>query len=361
MNYKPTYVTKSLLPKLNDFMDQVQEVWNSGQLTNHGVKVNSLEKILSEEVGKNVQCICNGTLALQIAIKAADLKNEVITTPFTYIATSSALLWQNCTPVFADIDPCTLTIDTESIKKKITKNTTGILATHVYGNPCDVAELEKIGKKHNIKIIYDAAHAFGAEYNQRSLLSFGDFSITSFHATKLFHTIEGGAIISSSKKDADRVNKLRNFGHSGTNEFEICGINGKMNEISAAMGLCLLPLIAKSIEKRKRISEIYEESVASAEFESISWRPGLKRNYAYFPIIFPTSISLENAKTKLEAKNIFPRKYFSPSLNVLRHIFQNNDNCPNAEDISQRILCLPLSAEIEEDQARIVIQIIKNI
>lgn len=359
MKKEPLFVTKSLLPNVDEYIDRIREILASGHLTNHGKNVIELEERLSKEINSNLSCVSNGTLALQIAIKATNLKQEVITTPFSYIATSSALQWQGCTPVFADIDRDTLTLDPESVRRKITSKTTGILATHVYGNACWVEELEEIAEEFGLKLIYDSAHAFNAQYKGNSLLSYGDASITSFHATKLFHTIEGGAVITNNKETYLLVNQLRNFGHVGTNDFEVCGINAKMNEFSAAMGLELLPCLKRAIINRKYITDLYDDALKSnKDLRSISWQKGLIRNYAYYPILFETKEKRENIIQKMNKNSIFPRKYFSPSLNKLKHIFSNKDKCPISEDISERILCLPLSSNMHKDEALRVIKIL---
>lgn len=283
----------------------------------------------------------NGTIALQFAIRSLQLSGEVITTPFSYVATVSSLVWEQCVPRFVDIDPHTLTIDASKIREAITPQTKGILATHVYGNPCPVEEIEKIGKEFGLKIIYDAAHCFGVRYNGKSLLEWGDVSTLSFHATKLFHTGEGGGIVCRESQTLNEIKYLHNFGHEGVEKYHGVGINGKISELHAAMGLAVLPYIPELIQKRKEIVERYRAGLANSVLKPIKIRPGTDWNFSYFPVIFPSERSLKSALSRLAEMDIFPRRYFHPSLNHLPYL-DRFDSCPIAEDISNRVLCLPL-------------------
>lgn len=336
-------VTKSYLPPLKEYVKYLEKIWDKTHLTNFGPLSVDLETKLKKHLGvKYLFFVSNGTIALQIALKALDLKKEIITTPFTYVATTSSIVWENCTPIFADIDPETLCIDPASIESKITKNTQAILAVHVYGNSCNVKEIRRIAKKHNLKVIYDAAHAFDVEKDGKSVLNFGDISTISFHATKLFHTIEGGAIATNDAKLADKIFHLRNFGHVGSSKPETIaslGINGKNSEFHAAMGLCILPRIRSLISSRKKIAKRYDKllgkKVKRPDFSNNS-----KSNYSYYPIIFESEKQLLRVKNALNDNDIFPRRYFYPSLNMLSYV--KKCRVPVSENISKRILCIPI-------------------
>ncbi len=345
---KKINVTKTYLPPLDEYNKYLKKIWRSGWIANDGNLVKELEEKLKKYFGvKHVFFVANGTLALQIAIKALKLKNEVITTPFSYIATSSSLVWEGCRPIFADIEPDALTINPQEIEKKITKKTTGIVATHVYGNPCDVEKIQKIAKKYKLKILYDAAHAFGIKYKNKSLLNYGDISILSFHATKIFHTVEGGALLTNDDKIAEKIKLMRNFGHVGAEKpesFNGLGINGKNTEFHAAMGLCILPKIDELIAKRKKISLLYDKLLNSTNIVKPLIRPNTVYNYIYYPIIFSSEKMLLKTKSALNKKNIFPRRYFCPSLNKIEYM--GKQTCPVSENISDRILCLPLYYDI---------------
>lgn len=321
-----------------------------------------MEKELRKYLGvKHLFLVANGTLALQIAIKALGLKKEVITTPFSYVATTSSLVWEGCKPVFADIDPQTLTIDPEEIKKKITKKTVGILATHIYGNPCDVEKIEVIAKKKNLKVIYDAAHAFGVKYCGKSILNYGDISILSFHATKIFHTVEGGAVITSNGNIARKISYMRNFGHVGKERpenFLGLGINAKSSELQAAMGLCVLPQVKNLISKKRYLSLLYDKALKDMPLTRPVIRAGIEYNYSYYPVIFPSEKLLLKTVSALQKKDIFPRRYFSPSLNTLNYV--KGSAMPVSEDISKRALCLPLAYDLSKKEIIKIVSIIKN-
>ncbi len=352
-------VTKSYLPSLRLYTKYLQKIWETGQVTNHGSLVSELENKLKRYLGvKHLFFVSNGTIALQIAIRALDLKNEVITTPFSYVATTSSLVWEGCKPVFVDIDPKTLCIDPEKVEKAITKKTTGILVTHVYGIPCENEKLQKIAKKHNIKLLYDAAHAFGVKLNGKSILNMGDISILSFHATKIFHSGEGGAIVTNSNELAHKIEYMRNFGHKGQEEFWGLGINGKNSELHAAMGLSLLPKVRFLIEKRKRLTEIYESKL---KFNGIK-RPELPRkiayNYSYFPIIFENEAMMRKVKEELNKNDIYPRRYFFPSLNKLNYV--KKQKMPNSEETASKVLCLPLYPDLKPSSVSQICRIINE-
>ncbi|RMF30980.1 MAG: DegT/DnrJ/EryC1/StrS family aminotransferase [Bacteroidetes bacterium] len=337
-------VTKPFLPPKEEYLHYLDEIWSRCWLTNNGPLVNELELRLKDFFDlPHLLFLSNGTIALQIAIKALDLRGEVITTPFSYVATTSSLVWENCKPVFVDIDPQTLNIDPDLIEPAITKKTSAILATHVFGIPCDIDRIEAIARKHNLKVIYDAAHCFGSKFRGKSVLAYGDVSTISFHATKLFHTIEGGAVVSQSPELINRMAKMRNFGHDGPGRFFGVGINGKNSECHAAMGLANLKFVDEILERRHwQYRHYYERIHKTLEVdlprphdpELVEW------NHAYFPIIFRTEEALLKAVDQLQQHYIYPRRYFYPSLNQLEYV--NHDPCPISEDISRRILCLPL-------------------
>jgi dTDP-4-amino-4,6-dideoxygalactose transaminase len=277
---------------------------------------------------------------LQIAIKALGISKEIITTPFSYVASTSAIVWEGCKPQYVDIDPCTLCIDSDKIERAITEKTRAILAVHVYGNTCEVEKIARIAKKYNLKIIYDAAHAFGVKYKNISVLNYGDISTLSFHATKLFHTVEGGAVITNDDGLAHKISYLRNFGHRGPEDFWGLGINGKNSEFHAAMGLCILPKVKDFIKRRKIICETYSALFTRTPLRTITIHPKAEYNFAYYPLIFPSEKLLLAVRGHLNKHGIFPRRYFYPSLNKLNYV--NKNKVPIAEDISRRILCLPL-------------------
>jgi dTDP-4-amino-4,6-dideoxygalactose transaminase len=342
-------VTKSVLPPLEEYMLYLKGIWERGQLTNHGPLVLELEEKLRMFLNvKHLYFLSNGTVALQIAIKALNLKGEIITTPFSYVATTSSIVWENCEPIFVDIEPDSLTIDPNLIEDKITENTSAILATHVYGNPCDVLAIQKIANAHNLKVIYDAAHAFGVKYRGSSILEYGDFSTLSFHATKLFHTVEGGAIVTNNPDLAHKASYLRNFGHNGQEEFFGLGINGKNSEFHAAMGLCLLPMVKDIISCRKKISEKYDELLKDLPISKPKIRDFTEYNYAYYPVLFENEKTLLRVRANLNKKGIFPRRYFYPSLSKLPYVLEQS--VPISEDVSKRVLCLPLFPDLRDDQ-----------
>lgn len=296
--------------------------------------------------------VSNGTVALQLAIKALNLSGEIITTPFSFVATTTAILWENCTPVYVDIHPETLCIDADNIEEKITEKTSAILATHVYGIPCDVEKIEKIAKKYNLKVIYDAAHAFGVKYKGKSILKYGDISTLSFHATKVFHTVEGGGIVNNSGSHIDdRISQLKNFGFQD-NRSLMEGINGKNSEFHAAMGLCNLKYVNSNLSKRKKLDDTYNH-LLHPSIVAIKRKDNVEYNYSYYPIILESEELLLEAMNLLKENNIQARRYFYPSLNNLPYI-QAEGICPISEDISKRILCLPLYTNLPiEDVERI--------
>ena len=352
-------VTKSFLPPIEEYMAQVQRAYDNEWLTNRGALVleleNKLKKHLELEESK-ILITNNGTIPLQIALKLLANGGEVITTPFSYVATTAAIVWENCTPVFVDIHPDYLTIDETKIEASITEKTTCILATHVFGNPCDVDAIQAIADKYNLKVIYDAAHCFGVKYKGKSIFEYGDVSTCSFHATKLFHTGEGGAIFC---KDSDLFHKAfysHNFGHNGPSDFFGVGINAKISELQAAMGLAVLPHITEILDKRKAIIENYQYLLRKFLGSEMKLRDYIAWNYSYFPIIFKSENELLSVIEKLNKLGIFPRRYFYPSLNKLNYVKETY--VPVSEEISKRVLCLPLWDKLNKEIQSVITETI---
>lgn len=349
----PVQVTRAVLPPLEDFLAHVQEIFASRQLTNQGKCVKRLEASLRDVLNVPALSVCgNGTVGLQLAIRLLGLNGKkVVTTPFTYVATLSALLWEGCTPVFADIDPDTLCLDPADVQRCLEEHpdTAGLLPVHVFGNACDVTALADMARRHDLRILYDAAHAFGSTLDGKSLFSWGDAAVGSFHATKLFHTVEGGCVVTHSEDDRERLNLLRAFGHRG-DEHVCLGINGKMSELHAAMGLSLLPLLPDILAGRAERAAVYDRELrldADSPLRRPRLAPGLHWNHAYYPVIFPDHATLMRAIEALRAENIFPRRYFYPSLTRLPYV--DGRACPIADDTAERILCLPFWPDMEED------------
>ena len=334
-------VTKTFLPEQTEYQTILKRAWDTGWMTNRGVLVQELESKLKAHLEvPNIIATTNGTLPLQIAIKALGITGEVITTPFSYVATTSSIVWEGCTPVFVDIHPEYLTIDETKIEAAITPKTSAILATHVFGNPCAVEAIEKIAKQYNLKVIYDAAHCFGLRYNDRSIFEYGDVSTCSFHATKLFHTGEGGALITKDTQLHDALFQHHNFGHNGPEAFHGVGLNAKMSEPQAAMGLAVLPYMAEIIAARKVITVQYNMAFKDTSLTLLKLRPDTQWNYAYYPVVFKEEAQLLQVQARLNQAHIFPRRYFFPSLNTLDYVTAKV--CPISESISKRVLCLPL-------------------
>jgi dTDP-4-amino-4,6-dideoxygalactose transaminase len=353
-------VTKSFLPPIEEFTAQVQRAYNNGWLTNRGALVLELEDKLTEYLNldqSRILLMNNGTIPLQIALKCLAEGGEVITTPFSYVATTSTIVWEGCTPVFVDIHPEYLTIDETKIEAAITEKTTCILATHVFGNPCNVEEIERIANKHNLKVIYDGAHAFGVSYKGKSIFEYGDVSTCSFHATKLFHTGEGGAIFCKDPELFHQLYYSHNFGHDGPLAFHGLGINGKMSELQAAMGLAVLPYMEKMLKGREASVKTYEEAL-NHNFQRLKLRANSQWNFSYFPILFENEERLLKAERELLANDIMARRYFYPSLNTLPYV--NNKQLPISEDVAERVLCLPLYCGLQAvEQALILASINK--
>ncbi|MFC3414172.1 DegT/DnrJ/EryC1/StrS family aminotransferase [Algoriphagus hitonicola] len=355
-------VTKSFLPPIKEYMAQVQRAYDNEWLTNRGELVVELEKKLTNYLQLEESKILitnNGTIPLQIALKLLGNGGEIITTPFSYVATTSAIVWENCTPVYVDINPEYLTIDASKIEDAITEKTTCILATHVFGNPCDIEKIDRIAKKHNLKVIYDAAHCFGVRYKGKSIFEYGDISTCSFHATKLFHTGEGGAVFCKDPDLFHQVYYSHNFGHNGPIAFYGLGVNGKISELNAAMGLAVLPYMDDILKKRKAITAEYIKQFESQPsikllqlFRDTHW------NHSYFPILFESEDALLKAEDKLKENDILPRRYFYPSLSDLNYV--KSQSIEIANDIASRVLCLPIFYELILDDLKKVVQVINR-
>lgn len=347
-------VTQTFLPPIEEYNKQVQRIWDNKWLTNRGELVLELESKLKAYLSiSNIIITNNGTVPLQIALKLLGKGGEIITTPFSYVATTAAIIWENCKPVFVDIHPEYLTIDESKIEAAITDKTTAILATHVFGNPCAVEKIAAIAAKYNVKVIYDAAHAFGVNYKNESLFNYGDVSTCSFHATKLFHTGEGGAMFTNDAKLYNQLFYSHNFGHKGPLDFYGLGINGKISELQAAMGLAVFPYMEMILKERERIVTHYRDHLNGNTVSTMVIRPETEWNYSYFPAIFESEDMLLKIQSRLNEEQIFPRRYFYPSLNRINYI--NGIEMPVSESIAARILCLPLYTGLQQkDQEKII-------
>lgn len=352
-------VTKTYLPNKEKYKKYIDEIYENGWLTNNGPLVQRLEKRLAEYLGvKNIVLVSNGTVALEIAYRTLGLKGFIITTPFSFVATTSSLMTNQLLPIFADIDPDSFNLDPKNIEKLITPNTSAILPVHVFGNACEVEEIERIANKHDLKVIYDAAHAFDVKYKEKSVLNYGDISTLSFHATKLFHTIEGGALIINDDELVQKARYLINFGIENTEEIPHLGTNAKMNEFAAAMGLCVLDDIEEIKEKRKEVLENYRRELKDlVQFQEQN--ENATENYSYFPVIFKDETQLLKVQKALNDKQIFPRRYFYPSLDTLEYIEPKQES-KISRDVSKRILCLPIYADLKIDIQTQIITILKE-
>jgi dTDP-4-amino-4,6-dideoxygalactose transaminase len=350
-------VTKTFFPPIEEYKAYVDKIWENQWLTNNGSLAQELTAKLKNYLDvNNLILMTNGTLPIQIALNAFANEGEVITTPFSYVATTSTIVWEKCTPVFVDIHPDYLTIDETKIKAAITNKTTAILATHVFGNPCNVEAIEKIAKKHKLKVIYDAAHCFGVTYKGQSIFNFGDVSTCSFHATKLFHTGEGGALFCQDQNIYDEMHYRHNFGHDGPLKFHGVGINAKISELQAAMGLSVFPFMSDIIKDRQRICDYYDDNLDFTTLKKLKIREYTTWNYSYYPILFETEESLLKAQERLNGEDIYPRRYFYPSLNTLSYV--SNTNMPVSESVAPRVLCLPLYYGLEENDIKRICSIV---
>lgn len=360
------FVTKPLLPPLDEFKPYLEQIWKSGVLTNGGQFHQQLEQELCQYLGvKYLSLFSNGTIALVTALQALQIKGEVITTPYSFVATAHSLLWNNIKPVFVDIDPGTLNLDPSKIEAAITSETTAIMPVHCYGNPCDVDEIERIAKKYNLKVIYDAAHAFGVKCHCGSVLNHGDLSILSFHATKVFNTFEGGAIISPDAETKMHIDQLKNFGFIDEVTVTAAGINGKMSEINAAFGLLQLKYVDEAVARRKKIDVFYREKLKAVKGVSFPrLTNGSTQNYSYFPVLINASfpISRDELYQKLKDENIFARRYFYPLISQFPMYSDLTSAQPNnliaATKAANEILCLPIYPDLTQSEQKRICEVI---
>ncbi|MDQ2719749.1 MAG: DegT/DnrJ/EryC1/StrS family aminotransferase [Bacteroidota bacterium] len=352
-------VTQTFLPPIEEYQAFVQRAYDKQWLTNRGELVLELENKLRNFLSvSNILLTSNGTVPLQIALKLLGNQGEIITTPFSYVATTASIKWQHCVPVFVDIDPEYLTIDEKKIEAAITEKTTAILATHVFGNPCNVEAIESIAKKHHLSVIYDGAHSFGVKYKNESIFNYGNVSTSSFHATKLFHTGEGGAIFCRDEELMRKIYYSHNFGHNGPLEFHGLGINGKISELQAAMGLALLPYFENILTERKKVVDYYNDHLSDHIVQKIQIRRGTDWNYSYYPVVFNDEQQLLKIQSGLNAQNIFPRRYFYPSLNTLDYV--KYQSMAVSESIALRIMCLPLYVGLKPEELEGICKVINT-
>ena len=368
MNERPIYVTQPYLPPLDEFLPYLERIWESKWLTNGGPFHQELEQRLSEHLGvEHLALFANGTLALVTALQALRITGEVITTPFSFVATAHSLLWNGVKPVFVDIDPLTFNLDPEQIEASITPQTTAILPVHVYGNPCPVEKIQRIADLYGLKVIYDAAHAFGVNYKGGSILNHGDLSILSFHATKVYNTFEGGAIVCPDAKTKRRIDDLKNFGFADEVTVVAPGINGKMNEVQAAFGLLQLKHLESALETRRGIDSYYREALAGVPGIELHPLPAeATSNYSYFPILVGKEypLSRDALYQRLREHNVFSRRYFYPLISEFPMYRGLPSASPSrlsaAHRVSSAILCLPIYPALERQELDLVIEVIRG-
>lgn len=354
------FVTRPFLPPKEEYQKYLDRIWESHWLTNMGPLTIELEDKLKQLIkSDNLLFVTNGTIALQMAIKALELEGEIITTPFSFVATTNSIVWEGCQPVFVDIEPKSLNIDASKIEAAITEKTSAIMATHVFGNPCDVLAIQEIADKHNLKVIYDAAHAFNVEVHGKSIFDYGDISTCSLHATKFFHSGEGGLIIAKDSKVFKKLNHIRNHGLKDTIGFECIGTNAKNSEFHAALGLVNLKYVDQILEKRRQITQLYEEYLKH-RVEFPQWHKEATNNYCFLPVIFKSEEQLLQVKTLLEENNIFTRRYFYPSLSSSLP-YMNPSFLENTESISVRGLCLPIYYDLSTEDVKRICDLIKTV
>ena len=347
------------MPPKKIFDAYTEGIWDRCLLTNDGPLVKMYETEMRERFYlENFTFVSNGTLALQIAIKVLGVQGKVITTPFSYVATTSSIIWSGCDPVFCDINPESFNIDPEHIQEKITDDTTAILVTHVFGNPVDIEKIERIAKTYNLKVIYDAAHCIGVEIAGKSVLNFGDISCLSLHATKMLHSAEGGALVAKDAETTRAIELARNFGHDGPENFGGLGINAKNSEIHAAMGLSVLPFFDEILEKRRALYMQYKDSLSNSGVKFQSLGSNLKYNFSYMPVVFSSKSIRDAVHEKLKEHDIYSRIYFSPSLNLLDYV--EPISMPHSENLADCILCLPLYYDLSHKEVELICSLIKH-
>ena len=367
---KPIFVTQPAMPPLEEFTVYLEQIWKNKILTNNGPFHKQFEKALTEYLEiKHISVFSNGTLALITALQALRVTGEVITTPFSFVATTHSLWWNNIKPVFVDVEPEYFNLDPEKVEAAITPQTTAIMPVHVYGNPCKIEKLQQIADKYNLKLIYDAAHAFGVKKNGISVLNYGDLSILSFHATKVFNTIEGGAIVCHTEEMKHHIDNLKNFGFRGETVVEEPGINAKLNELQAAFGLLQLQYVDGYIEKRKNVAKLYRELLKDVPgIDCLYDIPEIEHNYSYFPILIDEEIYGKNRDELYETmkqQNVFGRRYFYPLISHFPTykglISSSHTNLPIAEKAAAKVLCLPIYPDLSEQEINTIVNIIKTI
>lgn len=360
MSERPIYVTQPYLPPLEEFIPYLEQIWDSKQLSNNGPMHQQLEQALCDYLGVNHICLFNnGTNALITALQTLELTGEVITTPYSFIATANTIVWNGLKPVFVDIDPNTLNLDPTKIEAAITPATTAIMPVHCYGNPCDTEAIKQIADKYNLKVVYDAAHAFAVQDQGGSILRHGDLSVLSFHATKVFNTFEGGAIICSNAKTKLRIDRLKNFGFVDEVTVVTPGINGKMSEVNAAFGLLQLKYIDLALKQRKAIDTFYREQLIDVTgITPIATTGQEVANYSYFPILVEPDYPLtrDELYQKLKENNVFTRRYFNPLISefsVYRDLESSRPNMlPVSHKVSNRVICLPIYPSLNDESCR---------
>ena len=356
----PIFVTQPSLPPLSEYTKALEKVWDSGIMTHCGPLMQELEEKITEYLkSPRAICVSSGTSALQLALKALDLSGEIITTPFTYIATANIIKWENCTPVFVDIEADSWNINPDLIEDAVTENTSAIMPVHVFSNPCDIKRIEGIAQKYNLKTIYDAAHAMCVNYNGKSIMSYGDISCTSFHATKLYNTCEGGACFTKTQSIENRLKQMRFFGFNKSKEIKSIGMNAKMTEIHAALGLVNISYIDEVLEDRKAKYLYYRSALDKLDFINFQRFNENEYNYSYMPISVNKALTSRLIEI-LEQNSIYPRKYFYPGLNRVP-VFKQTFDLPVSDSLQGNILCLPLYYALKHAEIDKIIEIIKNI
>jgi len=356
---KPVYVTRTKIPDTERYLGYVKDILESQTVTNGGPYSQQFEQVLREQLGAFVSVCANGTMSLQIAIRAAGLNGKtVVTTPFTYVATLSALLWEGCTPIFADIDEETLCLSPQSLSELDLSQAAGVAPVHIYGNACDIEAIGEIAAANGLVTLYDAAQAFGSLYHGKPLPWYGDFSTLSFHATKIVHAIEGGAVVSHSAEAKRSIDLLRSFGHIGDEHYSL-GINAKLGELHAAMGLCSLDGMEADILARRKVTDAYDAAFPARGLRKPTLNPHLTYNHQYYPVIFEGEEPLLKAMAALRKEDIHPRRYFYPSLTTLPYV--EKASCPVTEDIAPRVLCLPIYGALPEEVPATVMGIIQSV
>lgn len=353
-------VSKTFLPSLEEYNAYLKRIWDNGWVTNGAPLVKELTaKLCSYFNSPYLELVANGTMALQLAIKVLGLKGEIITTPYSYIATATAIIWEGCEPIFADIEDQTFCINPDLIESVITERTSAILATHIYGHVCDIDKIQRLADKYNLKVIYDAAHGFGTKINGRQVACHGDISALSFHATKLFHSAEGGAVVCKNEALAKRIGLIKKFGHIGEEDYLELGINAKMSELHAAMGLCVLPKVDEIIANQRGLSEYYDLLLKNYGLNRPRLVKNVTHNYSYYPVLFESHESMMRVRQSLINHGIMPRRYFYPSLNTLPYLRCGiKKSCPISEDVAGRVLCMPLYFGLAQDDVKRICQLV---